>query len=148
MTNRRLRLLLSILALALALSAAACGGGDESSAPPPSDPAPPSSGAPIPGGGLSIDEAIASTLGGPLMVKGFIVAPEGEPVQLCSALLESYPPQCGGSSLVVENLDLEVLEGLTSTDDPSLAQVTWSAAEVSVLGDVADGVITVSETSL
>lgn len=147
MTKRRPHLLLSILVLALALSAAACGGGDESSAPPPSEPTPPSSGAPIPGGGLSIDEAIASTLAGPLMVKGFIVASEGEPVQLCSALLESYPPQCGGSSLVVKGLDLETLEGLASTNDPSLAQVTWSDAEVSVLGDVEDGVITVSATS-
>jgi hypothetical protein len=137
---RRLLPLLAVLAAGVAL--AGCGGAEEPGAQPPS------SGAPIPGGGLSIDEAIASSLPGPLQVKGFIVAPEGEPVRLCSALLESYPPQCGGSSLVVEGLDLAAVEGLTSTDDPSLAQVTWSEAEVSLLGDVADGVITVSQTSI
>jgi hypothetical protein len=81
------------------------------------------------------------------MVEGFILAPEGQPVQLCSAMLESYPPQCGGSSLVVEGLDLESVEDLTSTEDPSLAQVTWSETEVSVLGDIENGVITVSQTS-
>ena len=60
------------------------------------------------------------------MVKGTIVAPAGEAIRLCSALLESDPPQCGGSSLVVEGLDLSTVEGLTETNDPSLAQVQWS----------------------
>ena len=145
MTKNKLRTLVPLFALALALAMTACGGNGASGEPGGT---PPSTGAPIPGGGLSIDEAIASTLEGPLMVKGSIVAPEGEPVRLCSALLESYPPQCGGSSLVVEGLDLETLEGLTSTDDPSLAQVSWSEAEVSVLGHVENGVITVSEIAL
>ena len=143
-TKRRLYLLLPILALTLGLSGAACGGGNGEGGVGGSAP---SAGAPIPGGGLSIEEAIASTLEGPLMVKGYIIAPEGGPVLLCSALLESYPPQCGGPSLVVEGLDLSTVEGLTETGDPSLAQVTWSDAEVSLLGDVRDGVITASTTS-
>ncbi len=135
------------LAPVVAVALAACGGGSET-APPADTGTPPSQGAPIPGGGLSVQEAIDSTLEGPLAVKGYIVAPEGEPVRLCTALLESYPPQCGEPSLVVEGLDLETLEGLTSTSDPSLAQVTWSDAEVSLLGEVENGVITVSETSI
>jgi len=96
----------------------------------------------------TIEQAIASTLQGPLMVKGYLVAPEGGPVRLCSALLESYPPQCGEPSLVVEGLDLATVEGLAQTSEPDLAQVTWSDAEISILGDVEDGVITVSQTSL
>ena len=150
----RARLAVPLAAAALVLSVAACGGGgNEDGVPapqPPTAPAPdspPSSGAPIPGGGLSIDEALASTLTGPLMVKGYIVAPAGEPVRFCSALLESYPPQCGGPSLVVEGIDLSTVEGLTETSDPSLAQVQWSDAEVSLLGAVEDGTLTLSTTS-
>ena len=30
-------------------------------------------------------------------------------VLLCSAIAESFPPQCGGSRLVVDGLDLDVL---------------------------------------
>ena len=132
----------ALLAVVLAFAAAACGGGGSDAAPAPS------AGSPIPGGGLTIEEAIASTLEGPLMVRGYLVAPEGGPVRLCSALLESYPPQCGEPSLVVEGLDLATVEGLTATSEPDLAQVTWSDAEISILGDVEDGVITVSQTSL
>jgi hypothetical protein len=120
-----------LLALLAALALAACGGSDQPAAPPP--PA-----------NLSIDEVLASPPEGPVTVRGAIVAPEGEPVRLCSALAESYPPQCGGSSLVVEGLDLATLKGLTSTNDPSLAQVTWSEGEVSLLGEVENGILTVS----
>jgi hypothetical protein len=146
MTRKTFQRAGSVLAVTIVLVAAACGGDNTAGGDPGG--VPPSAGAPIPGGGLSIDEAIASTLPGPLTVKGFLVAPEGEPVRLCSLLAESYPPQCGGSSLVVEGLDLATVEGLTSTNDPELAQVTWSQSEVSLPGDVEDGVLTVSETSI
>jgi hypothetical protein len=148
------RLALSVIVLALALGGGACGGDDRRSegaadtGVSADTGAAPSAGAPIPGGGLSIAEAIDSTLEGPLMVKGHIVAPEGEPIRLCSALLESYPPQCGEPSLVVEGLDLATVDGLTSTDNSAVAQVSWSDAVVSLLGTVEEGVMTVSETSL
>jgi hypothetical protein len=139
-------------AVALAGASAACGGGEEAGpAPPPaaSEPgAPPSSGAPSPGGGLTIDEAIASPFEGPLMVKGFILAEQDGPVRLCSALAESYPPQCGGSSLVVEGLDLSTVEGLTTPSEPEYAHTSWTDAEVSLLGEIEDGVLTISETSV
>ena len=146
---KRLTLPIIIAAVALGLGASACGGGGSGESAPPADSgSAPSQGAPIPGGGLTIQEAIDSTLEGPLAVKGYIVAPDGGEIRLCTALLESYPPQCGEPSLGVQGLDLETLESLTSTDDPTLAQVTWSDAEVSLLGSVEDGVLTVSATSL
>ena len=129
-----------IPAVALALVAASCGGGEGITREPGS--APPSAGAPIPGGGLSVDEALASTLDGPLMVAGYLVAAFDE-VRLCSALAESYPPQCGGSSLLVAGLDLASLDGLQSADG-----VSWTDAPLSVLGDVEDGVLTVATTSI
>jgi hypothetical protein len=127
------------------------GGGGSEDAAPSTGVAPsvsvPSSGAPVPGGGLSIEDALASTLAGPLMVKGYLVAPEGEESRLCSALLESNPPQCGEPSLAIEGLDHASVEGLARTDDPAVARVTWSNSEISLLGEVHDATLTVSSTS-
>lgn len=116
----RVALLLSVLALA------ACGGGEDEQA----DPAPaPSAGAAIPGGGLSIQEALDSDLEGPLLVRGYLIERDGEP-RLCDAILESSPPQCGEPSLRVEG-----------SAPPA------SEERVSLLGDVNDGTITVSGTA-
>ena len=37
------------------------------------------------------------------------VDPDGT-VRLCDAVLESFPPQCGGATLVVDGLDLASLQ--------------------------------------
>ena len=131
------------IALALFVSVAACGGeigGDAS--PGTVSGSSPSSAAPIPGGGLSIGEALASTLEGPLQVKGFVVSSGDGEVRLCSTLLESMPPQCGEPSLQVSGVDLSTLDGLSTAQD-----LTWSDAPVSLLGRVENGVITVSATA-
>jgi hypothetical protein len=112
-------------------------GGDEGGGSAPK-PAPPAAGAPIPGGGLSVQEAIDSDLDGPLMVKGFVVR-TGDEVRLCSALAESFPPQCGGPSLAVE--------GTVDADFAQEGDVRWTETEVSLLGDVEGDVLRVSETS-
>jgi hypothetical protein len=126
-------LLLSLVVLVLA----ACGGDDDGNSSTP-EPAPPAAGAPIPGGGLSVQEAIDSDLDGSLMVKGFVVQTADE-VRLCSALAESFPPQCGGPSLVVE--------GAVDADFAEEGDVRWTATEVSLVGDVDGDVLRVSETS-
>ena len=94
------------------------------------------------GPGISIDEAIDSTLDGPLLVNGYIVAEEGGEVRFCSALMESYPPQCGGSSLIVEGLNLEEVDALESAQG-----VSWTSADTQLLGTVEDGVLKVSTDS-
>ena len=90
---------------------------------------------------LTVDRAKDAT--GSVSVKGFLVAPEGKPVRLCSGVLESYPPQCGEPSIVVEELDLATVDGLTKTNDPSLAQVTWSERDITVSGTLDGDVLTV-----
>lgn len=115
----RFALLLSVLALA------GCGSEDAQTDPTPA----PSAGAAIPGGGLSVQEAIDSKLDGPLLVKGYLIERAGE-LRLCDAILESSPPQCGEPSLRVEG--------------PAPAA---SEERVSLLGDVEDGTIAVSETA-
>lgn len=114
-------------ALLSSLALAGCGGGADGDGSP-------AAGAPIPGGGLTVSEAISSDLEGPLQVRGYVV--DG---RLCEALLESHPPQCGQPSLGIEgdvDGDFEEAEG-----------VRWTADQVSVLGEVESGVIRISETS-
>ncbi len=128
------RRIAEVIATALiVVAAAACGGGNPAATAPDEQ--------------LSIEEAIASNAEGPVTVRGYIVAPAGQTTMLCSALLESYPPQCGGPSLIVEGIDLSRIEALTGTNDPSLAQVQWSDREVSLLGSVEDGTFVVGQPS-
>lgn len=115
--------LAAIAAFTAAAALAGCGSGSE-------DEQTPSAAAPAPGGGLSVSEAIASDLEGPLLVRGYLIARDGE-LRLCEAILESQPPQCGEPSLRVEGTQLRASE-----------------EQASLLGEVANGVITVGETAI
>jgi hypothetical protein len=90
--------------------------------------------------GISVEQAVDAE--GPAVVDGSLLA-RGEDVRLCAALAESFPPQCGGSSITVVGLDLEELDGLTTEGD-----VTWSDLPIRVEGVLADGVLTVDENAL
>ena len=92
------------------------------------------------GPGISIGEAMASNLTGPLLINGFLHV-QNDQVRLCELLAESFPPQCGGSSLVVKGLNLMTVEDLTSE-----GSVRWSDQPVQVLGIVEDEVLIVTET--
>ena len=81
------------------------------------------------GPGISVTEALASDQG-PLLVNGYLViTPEG--ARLCEALAESFPPQCGGASLIVDEPDPSALEQVTTEGD-----VSWTEAQVQLLGMV------------
>ena len=92
------------------------------------------------GPGISIAEALASNLKGPLLVNGHLHV-QNDQVRLCEVLAESLPPQCGGRVLVVKGLDLKTMDGLTSA-----GSVTWSDQPVQVLGTVEGEVLTVGGT--
>ena len=134
------RLGLPLLLLSIVLAASACGGGDPASAPPPAPASPPASLVE-----LTIEEALASAPEGPVTVTGFIVTSEDQPVRLCSALLESYPPQCGQPALTVEGLDLDSVDGLTRPDDPQFAHTAWTDVQVSLTGELAGDVLAVTQ---
>lgn len=92
------------------------------------------------GPGLTVGEALDSTLDQFLLVNGYLLA-KGDDVFLCSALAESYPPQCGGDRLRVVGLDLDSVTGLETHEGTA-----WSPGHVQVLGTVTGGVMTVAGT--
>jgi hypothetical protein len=96
--------------------------------------------APVPSAGISVARALAAETHEPLLVKGFLVVVDEQP-RLCSALAESYPPQCGAPSLAVEGLPTGDRDGLKEARG-----VAWSEREVALLGAVEDGVLRVSAT--
>ena len=101
------------------------------------------------GPGISVTDALASNLDGPLLVNGFIVVDDDAQVRLCEGLLESSPPQCGSPSLLVENFDLDSIGPTASAiaDYPGGPRtVTWTEQTVQVLGTVNGGVLTVATT--
>jgi hypothetical protein len=131
----------TLLATLLAAAAlAGCGGGDAADDAAGSS-VPQTSGMAA-GPALSIDDALAADSDAPLLVAGNLLA-LGDDVRLCSALAESFPPQCGGASLRVDGVDLAEVDGLITEGD-----VSWTDRPVELLGVVEDETLTVSENVL
>lgn len=131
----------TLSALLVAFLLAACAGTAGDSDDPTSEPPPKGNADGIlqiepgtaSGPGISIDEALgqAGTLTGPLLVNGALfIAPDGT-VLLCSAIAESFPPQCGGSRLLVRGLDPATVPDLQEANG-----VRW-AEQVQLLGTIA-----------
>lgn len=119
---------LAVVAGALVLALAGCGGTDSADDGQTGAAAPPAAGAAIPGGGLTVAEAMATTAAGPLQVKGFLVR-VGDDLRLCTTRGGGYAPPCGEPSLKVAGY-----QGDAGTE------------QVSLLGDVDDGVLTIDLT--
>jgi hypothetical protein len=57
----------------------------------------------------------------------------GGQTRICDAILESYPPQCGGKRYEVVGLDVATVEGVQKAQG-----VTWTERPVTLKGVVAD----------
>lgn len=125
---------LAVLVAATALTA--CGGDDA-----PADAGDDSLPATATGPGISIEEALESDSDLPLLVHGNLLVLDGQ-ARLCSALAESFPPQCGGASLLITGLTLAGMDGLSAEGD-----IMWTDRPIKLLGVVSDGVLTVSENA-
>lgn len=124
---RRRRVLIAVGVVVVAsLVLAGCGG--EDSSPTSASTTSPSSGAVLPGGGLSVAEAIASDADPPLAVTGWLVR-TGEGPRICSSYAPNADEPCGKPSLALEG---EVTQG--------------TGEKVSVLGSVDGDVFVVSST--
>lgn len=136
-----MRRVLAVMVMAIVLIAG-CGANDEPAATATvGGPVSIGGGGAATGPGLTIAEAVTTTADGPLLVRGFLVAHDNV-VQLCEALAESYPPQCGGQSLSVVGLDIEQRDDLEDAEG-----TRWSAGEISLLGELVDGTLTVDPTA-
>jgi hypothetical protein len=107
------------------LVVAGCGGAESSASPD---------------GTFSVEEALDADTDGPIRVRGTLIADARE-VRLCSAILESHPPQCGRPSLRVRGLDVVGLSNMEQAKG-----VGWTRREVTLVGEVDDGVLTVSKS--
>jgi hypothetical protein len=108
---------------AVTLLLAACGGDERPASPD---------------GVLTVTEALRLDGGGSVRVRGTVLA-DARGVRLCSALLESHPPQCGQPSLIVRGLDLVGVSNMEQAKG-----MGWTSREVTLRGAVADGVLTVA----
>lgn len=116
---------------------------EDGTADEPGDAAtPPGASGVLVGGGLTIPEALATDATGILAVQGFYLD-DGTGPRLCETLAESFPPQCGGASLLLGDLtgiDLGLLQNSGST--------TWSDQPVVILGELTDGTLNPTPTSI
>jgi len=90
------------------------------------------------GPGISIEQALASKLEGPLLVNGWLRQDDSD-IRLCTSLTDATPPRCIEPSLVVRGLDLGKMQGFRTEQG-----VTWSTRQKQVLGELRNGVLTVS----
>lgn len=112
---------LSILVTACAGPAAA-----PSSGPPTSGPSS------DPGAAVDVDAlltAAAAKDGQVVRVTGNFLADEGS-AQLCSVLMESYPPQCGGGIRLTGEVPGDTLAALETTKEPDLKKMWWGYVTV------------------
>ena len=122
------RVLFSLLVITLALAAVACGNDDgEDTGGAPSEPSSPSGGS-----ALTVGEALEA--GGTVTVRGTLFVSDAGGIELCDAILESFPPQCGEPSVQVAGLDLSTIELESSPD----GAVSW-AEGVELAGRIEDG---------
>jgi hypothetical protein len=128
----------TLLATLLAAAALAGCGGDESSDDAGGSSVPQTSGIAA-GPAVSIHDALAADSDEPLLVSGNLLA-LGDEIRLCSALAESFPPQCGGASLHVDGLEVAEVDGLITEGD-----VSWTDRPIELLGVVENDTLTVSE---
>ena len=91
-------------------------------------------------GGLTIPEAIAFQGDEVVAVKGYVVR-DGQTDMLCEVLAESHPPQCGGTTLTIENP--KTLDNLVLIEAEG---IQWSEDYVTVFGHISDGVLTIDTT--
>jgi hypothetical protein len=108
------------LLLAIALFGCASGSTSTTAAAPAGQP-------------ITVDQLAARSADTPIAVQGLLIAQDGV-VRLCAAILESYPPQCGGESVELTGLDPATVPGATADQG-----VTWKEGAVLELQRAQDG---------
>ena len=93
---------------------------------------------------LTVEEAGRRPDGDVVTVLGYLYMSEGA-FHLCSTVLESYPPQCGGAALEVVGLRPDDVVGLTTTGGQGGSpDVGWSDYQYLLRGTVRSGKLEVT----
>jgi hypothetical protein len=87
-----------------------------------------------PGSLVAIEDVVGADVDVEVRVRGPAFRVAGT-TRICSAILESFPPQCGEPSLVVEGWDIDT-DGRAQT----AGDVTW-VEDVELTGTIDDGVL-------
>jgi hypothetical protein len=98
-------------------------------------------------GGLSVEEALDTEATGVVAVKGYLLD-DATGLRLCSVLAESFPPQCGGTSLTIAGFDSDRMIELPEYElvqVESSGGVTWTDGHVTLFGDINNGNLSVAE---
>jgi hypothetical protein len=103
----------TVLLVLVALACSACGSGDGEA------------------GGTTPTSATTAPTGEGFEFTGYLFRVQGE-TQICDAILESYPPQCGGESYKVVGLDVSGVDGLQESQG-----VSWTDRPVTLKGVLA-----------
>jgi hypothetical protein len=93
------------------------------------------------GAPISVEDALASDGSAPVLVSGYLFVLEDGTVLLADSILESYPPQPGGATIVVEGFSVEGMTLEQVAADSGFALHQWTEAPYEVLGTVEGGVL-------
>jgi hypothetical protein len=93
------------------------------------------------GAPISVEDALASDGSAPVLVSGYLFVLEDGSVLLADLILESYPPQPGGSTIAVEGFSVEGMTLEQAAAVSGFAQHQWTEAPYEVLGTVEGGVL-------
>jgi len=86
-------------------------------------------------GHIEIAHALEAAVGSEVTVSGFLIANRDGTTRLCSVLLESFPPQCGGDRIDLLGFDASTVNNSKTLQRPSDIQtVRWTDTDIIVTG--------------
>lgn len=89
---------------------------------------------------ITVDQLVARSADTPIAVTGLLYA-QGGVTKLCAMVLESYPPQCGGASVVLTGIDVAERPGAQTAEG-----VSWEEGAVVTVQRQQDGTFAVLAT--
>jgi len=89
----------------------------------------------MPPANMEIRQALETAEGSQVTVSGFLIADKDGNTLLCSGLLESYPPQCGGDRIDLLGFDASTVPNTQTPQTPSeIGTVRWTDSFITVTG--------------
>ena len=99
------------------------------------------------GPGISVADALTSTLSEPLLVNGYLFVYVDGSVVFADEIAESFPPQPAGAQVAVEGIDLMQIPLTEGSADAEIAITAWTDMPVQLLGEIVDGVFVGNSTA-